>query len=148
MVDKIKELFSGEIILLVIVFILSFFLSLLGKITQNVFLIISLFLLGYLLVRSLLKTYLDFILKVRDQQFIQDNRSVNFLSFDMLKFVLILAAIVSVLILGLNKVLNNETIATLLGGLVGSLLTMKGSYTDVRIDKETLDQLKGQQHQQ
>jgi hypothetical protein len=136
------SLLSNELILVTTIFIVSFVLNLLGKLNQQYFLFINLFIIAYLTIRFLLVTYLNFILAVRNQQsFLPDNRTANFMTFDMLKFVLILIALISIVVLGLNRILNNETIATLLGGLVGSLLTIKGSYSDLKFDKETLDKL-------
>ena len=65
---------------------------------------------------------------------------------DILKFILILISLISIIILGLNKVLNNETISALLGGLIGSLLTMRGSYTDLKpLSKKEMEELNPQQ---
>jgi hypothetical protein len=92
---------------------------------------------AYLSIELLISTYINFILKVRDTKFFEDNRTTNFLTWDILKFALIFFALLSVLVLGLNRILNNEIIATLLGGLVGSLLTLKGSYVDFAPKQES-----------
>lgn len=126
-------------------FVLIFVLQLLKIIDQQSFILISLFLIGSVVLKVLASTYLNFILTVRNINYFPDNRTANFMTFDVLKFILILIAIVTVIILGLNKVLNNETIATLLGGLIGSLITMKGSYTDLRpLTKDESKQLGGE----
>lgn len=133
---------GSEIIVIAVFFVAAFILVLVGKLDSTLFTYITLAILGYLLIKSLLTIYLNFVFQIRNG--FGDNRSANFLTFDMMKFILILIAIISIIILGLNRVLQNETIATLLGGLVGSLLTMKGSYSDIKIDKETLDELKAE----
>lgn len=116
--------------------VLFFILQTLKVINQQTLLFVSLFLIGSVVIRFLVNTYLNFIITIRNSQYFPDNRTANFLTFDMLKFILISIALISIIVLGLNKVLNNETIATLLGGLVGSLLTMKGSYTDLGMPKD------------
>lgn len=113
--------------------VLFFVLQILKVINQQTLLFVTLFITGSVVIRFLVNTYLNFIITIRNSQYFPDNRTANFLTFDILKFILIFIALISIIILGLNKVLNNETIATLLGGLVGSLLTMKGSYTDLRL---------------
>lgn len=102
---------------------------------------IVLFSLSALIVKWVFYSYLNFMLEVRKNNFFNDNRAVQFLNFDAMKFMLIAISLVGVIYLGINKVLNNETIATLLGGLIGSLLTMKGSYNDLKFTKEERDSI-------
>lgn len=113
--------------------VLLFILQILKVINQQTLLFITILIISSVVIRFLVNIYLNFIITIRSSQYFPDNRTANFLTFDVLKFILIFIALLSIIILGLNKVLNNETIATLLGGLVGSLLTMKGSYTDLRL---------------
>ena len=110
-------------------------------ISENVLLQIVLFGIAALVTKWIYGAYLNFMLTVRQNKFFDDNRSVQFLNFDAFKFLLIAISLFGVIYLGVNKVLNNETIATLLGGLIGSLLTMKGSYTDLKYDKEDIDKI-------
>lgn len=110
-------------------------------ISENVLLQIVLFGIAALVTKWIYSAYLNFMLTVRQNKFFDDNRSVQFLNFDAFKFLLIAISLFGVIYLGVNKVLNNETIATLLGGLIGSLLTMKGSYTDLKYDKEDIDKI-------
>jgi hypothetical protein len=131
---KKEGIFKGYIFVELILFIiLALFIRLheLKLINQQTLLFISLFVVGSIVLIFLAFTYLKFVITVRDTKFFPDNRTANFLTFDLLKFILILTALISIVIMGLNKVLNNETIATLLGGLVGSLLSLKGSYHDL-----------------
>lgn len=117
-------------ILLTLVLLFSALLAILKLIDQQTLLLIVLFIIGALTIKYLTGFYLNYVLRIH--QSFGDSRSANFLTFDILKFILVLIALISISVLGLNKVLNNETIATLLGGLVGSLLTMRGSYTDLK----------------
>ncbi len=129
---------------LIIFIALIFILSLRGfqLISENIMLNLILFGLAILLIKWIVLGYFNFMLSVRGgENFMRDNRAIHFLNFDAQKFILIALAIVGVIFLGVNKVLNNETIATLLGGLIGSLLTMKGSYQDLKFDKEEIDNL-------
>ena len=127
------ELISAHFIdvLQLIILLLFVLLRAFNQVDSSLLMFVSIIIVGSLVVRNIVSLYLNYILKVRDSQYFPDNRSVNFLTFDGLKFVLILISLVAVIVLGLNKVLNNETIATLLGGLIGSLLSMRGSYTDL-----------------
>lgn len=118
-----------------LIIVLFFILQLLKLINQQTLLFVVLFVVSSIALRYIAATYLNFIVTIRNTNYFQDNRTANFLTFDVLKFVLIFISLVSIIVLGLNKVLNNETIATLLGGLVGSLLTLKGSYTDLPLPK-------------
>ena len=98
---------------------------------QNLFFVL-LFLVGYLTIDFLLSTYLNFVMTVRNHTANPDNRSANFLTFDMFKFVLILVAFVVIVVLALNKVLNTETVAALIGGILGSLITLRASFRELK----------------
>ena len=121
-------------------------LKILSVIDQQILLIITLFVISSIALRFLTTIYLKFIIDIRNTAYFPDNRTANFLTFDILKFILILISLISIIILGLNKVLNNETISALLGGLIGSLLTMRGSYTDLKpLSKKEMEELNPQQ---
>ncbi|OGK15236.1 hypothetical protein A2690_00495 [Candidatus Roizmanbacteria bacterium RIFCSPHIGHO2_01_FULL_39_12b] len=126
-----------------IVILLGFILLKFAQvIDQQTLLVVSLFVIGSISVRFLATTYLNYVITIRNTAYFQDNRTANFLTFDALKFVLILVSLISIIVLGLNNVLNNETIATLLGGLIGSLLTMRGSYSDLKpLSKKEMEEL-------
>lgn len=106
------------------------------QVSENTFTVVTIFGFALMLVRWIVASYLNFMLTVRANRLFEDNRSVHFLNFDALKFMLISISLIGVIYLGINKVLNNETIATLLGGLIGSLLTMKGSFNDLKFTRE------------
>ena len=130
-------------ILQVIILILFVFLKFFNVIGEQILLFVAIFVVTSLAIRYLATTYLNFVIAIRNTGYFADNRTANFLTFDVLKFILILIALSAIIILGLNKILNNETIATLLGGLIGSLLTMRGSYTDLKpLSKKEMDEIK------
>lgn len=124
-------------IIVSIFLLLILILAVFKLISENALIYSVIFGIAVLLTKWLVVGYLNFVLAVRGNDGImRDNRAVHFLTFDAQKFLLIVFALVIVLLLGLNKVLNNETIATLLGGLIGSLLTMKGSFQDLKFTRE------------
>jgi len=128
-----------EFVFFGILFIGIILLTLLKVFNTNQSALVIIFIISYFLIKTIFFEYLNFVIQVRNSNFFPDNRTASFLTFDFLKSVLIVFALITILILGINKVLNNETIATLLGGLVGSLLTIKGSYTDIKLSKKNLE---------
>lgn len=128
----------GVLLLLIITFILGM------KERFSPIYVLAIFVLAIitLFLKYFFTVFLNFFLTIRAGKLFDDNRTVNYLTFDFLKFVLILVGLVTIVILGLNRVLNNETIATLLGGLIGSLLTIKSGYLDYpKLTKEEQEKL-------
>jgi len=124
-----------ELVILICILAISLLRSF-QLISENFLILTFIVCIASLIIKWIVSSYINFMLSVRQNQFFNDNRAVQFLNFDAMKFTLILIALIGVIYLGIQKVLNNETIATLLGGLIGSLLSIKGSFNDLKFTKE------------
>jgi hypothetical protein len=68
------------------------------------------------------------IIKTSDGDMIVNNILGYNLTFDLLKLCTIVVLIIAVVILGTRGVLTDQTTATIIGAIVGSLITLRGNF--------------------